>query len=182
MARPHRVPLALQLVVDFTGLNSYLTCDQPATFPTGDGIRKQLGPECKVWACMDMLSAYYQVRIRPSDVPKTCFIVNNKRFQFLSTVMGKKLSSDTWLRASDEVNNDLPGVFKLVDNILIGAPKYEELAQRIEALLARCEAVDMTLSSNKVQVGTRDTSWRTPPSTPTRPRWRRSPNIQSQPN
>ena len=60
----HRVPLALRLVCDFTNLNSYLTRNQPATFPTGDDIRKQLGPECKVWACIDVLSAYYEVIIR----------------------------------------------------------------------------------------------------------------------
>ena len=61
------------------------------------------------------------MKIGPSDVHKTCFLVNNKIYQFLSTVMGNKLSSDTWLRASDEVTNGLPGVFKLVDDVLIGA-------------------------------------------------------------
>ena len=104
----HRVPLALRLVCDFTNLNSYLIRNQPATFPTDDDIRKQLGPECKVWACIDVLSAYYEVIIRPSDVPKTCFIVNDQRYQFLSRVMGNKVSSDTWVRASDEVTNGLP--------------------------------------------------------------------------
>ena len=63
MAKAKGVPLVLCLVCDFTGLNSYLTRDQPATFPTGHNIRKQLGPECKVWACLDALSAYYQVKI-----------------------------------------------------------------------------------------------------------------------
>ena len=155
--KPSRVPMALRLVVDFTGLNSYLIRDQAATFPTGDDIRKQLGPDCKVWMCMDALSTYYQVKIRPSDVHKTTFIVNNKRYQFLSTVMGNKLSSDTWLRASDEVTNGLPGVFKLVDNLLIGGRDYAELAARVDALLARCQAVNMTLSSNKIQVGPRVT-------------------------
>ena len=61
------------------------------------------------------------VKIRPSDLHKKCFLVNHKRFQFLSTIMGNKLSSDTWLRASDEVTNGLPGVYKLVNDILIGA-------------------------------------------------------------
>ena len=71
--------------------------------------------------------------------------------------MGNKLSSDTWLRASDEVTNGLPGTYKLVDDILIGAPDYKQLAVRLEALLVRCDAADMTLSSNKVQVGERVT-------------------------
>ena len=68
--KPNRVPLALRLVCDFTGLNFYLTRNQPATFPTGDSIRKQLGRECKVWACLDTLLAYYQVQILPSYVPR----------------------------------------------------------------------------------------------------------------
>ena len=66
--------------------------------------------------------------------------------------MGNKLSSDTWLRASDEVTNELLGVFQLVDDILIGARDYEELVTRLEALLVRCDAANMTLLSNKVQV------------------------------
>ena len=48
-------------------------------------------------------------------------------------------------------------MFKLVDEILIGAPDYEELARRMEALLVRCDAADMTLSSKKVQMGSRVT-------------------------
>ena len=63
VSRANRVPLALRLVCDFTGLNSYLTRDQPATFPMGDDIRKLLGPECRVWACVDALLASYQVKI-----------------------------------------------------------------------------------------------------------------------
>ena len=71
--------------------------------------------------------------------------------------MGNKLSSNTWLRASDEVTNGLQGVFKLVDDFLVGAPDYDELARRMEALLARCDAADMTLLSNKVKMGPRVT-------------------------
>ena len=56
-----RVPLAVRLVCDFTNLNSYLTRDQPATFPTGDDIRKQLGAECQVWA----LGWFYLTHIPP---------------------------------------------------------------------------------------------------------------------
>ena len=108
--KPNRVPLALRLVVDFTGLNSHLSRDQPATFPTADDIRKQLNQDCNVWLTADVLLAYYQVGIAPDDVHKTTFIVNNKRFQFLKTVMGNKFSSDTWLRASDDVITGFHGV------------------------------------------------------------------------
>ena len=69
--------------------------------------------------------------------------------------MGNRLSSDTWLKASNEVIKNLPGVFKLVDDLLIGGRDYAQLAERVEALLKRCQDSGMTLASNKVQVGTK---------------------------
>ena len=69
--------------------------------------------------------------------------------------MGNCLSSDTWLRASDEVMEGLDWVFKLVDDLLIGGRDYVQLAERVEALLKRCREAGMTLASNKVQVGSR---------------------------
>ena len=50
-------------------------------------------------------------------------------------VMCNRLSSDTWLRASDKVIEGLDGVFKLVDDLLIGGWDYIHLAERVEALL-----------------------------------------------
>ena len=69
--------------------------------------------------------------------------------------MGNRLTSDTWLRASDEVIEGLEGVYKLVDDLIIGGKDYAQLAECLEALLIRCRKVGMTLASNKVQVGSR---------------------------
>ena len=55
---------------------------------------------------------------------KTTFIFNNGthtgRLYFQNTVMGNRLSRDSWLKASDEVMEVLPEIFKLVDDLLIG--------------------------------------------------------------
>ena len=67
--------------------------------------------------------------------------------------MGNCLSSKTWLRARDEVIKGLDGVFKLVDDMLIGGRDYAQLVERLKALLKRCREAGMTLASNKVQVG-----------------------------
>ena len=69
--------------------------------------------------------------------------------------MGNRLSSSTWLRASDEVIKGLDGVFKLVDDLLIGGQDYVQLAEKFEPLLKRCRDAELTLASNKVQVGSR---------------------------
>ena len=122
--KPGRVPLALRLIMDFTRLNEQLIRDQPQVFPTGEEIRQQLGPDCKVWICLDVLAAYFPIKVRKEDRHKTTFMLHSGRYFFRKTVMGNRLSSDTWLRASDEVIEGLPGVFKLVDDMLIGGKDY----------------------------------------------------------
>ena len=125
--KPGRVPLALHLVVNFFQMNECLIRDQPQIFPTGEEIRQHFGPESVVWVCMDALAAYFQINVAKEDQHKTTFMLNTGRYYFRKTVMGNRLSSDTWLKASNEVIKGLPGVFKLVDNLLIGGNDYTQL-------------------------------------------------------
>ena len=57
--------------------------------------------------------------------------------------MGNFLSSDTWLKASDEVIKGLDGVFKLINDLLIGGHNFNQLAERVEALMKRCQEAGM---------------------------------------
>ena len=41
------------------------------------------------------------------------------------------------MRASDEVIKGLEGVYKLVDDLIIGGKAYAQLAEHLEALLKR---------------------------------------------
>ena len=82
---------------------------------------------------MDALSAYFQINVAKEDQQKTTFMLNTDRYYFHKTVIG--LSSDTWLKASDEVIEGLDSVFKLVDNLVIRGRNYIQLARRVGALL-----------------------------------------------
>ena len=112
---PGRVLLPFCLVVDFTLLNDCLIQDQPQVFSTGEEIRQQLASECKVLDCMDA----------KEDQLKTTFMVHSGRYFFCKTVMGNRLSSHTWLKASNEVIEVLGGVFQLVINLLIWGHDYK---------------------------------------------------------
>ena len=59
--------------------------------------------------------------------------------------MGNRLSSDTWLRASDEVIEDLDGVFKLVDDL-------DHQGQRLRPV-----SIEARGATQKVQGGRHDT-------------------------
>ena len=134
VSKPNRVPLTLRLVVDYTRINDCLIRDQATVFPTSEEIRQMLGADNNVWLTANAIAAYYQVNIAERDVDKTTFLLNGRRYFFRRTVMG----SPTWLKASDDVIRGLPGVFKLVDNLLVAGRHYVKLAERVGALLERC--------------------------------------------
>ena len=69
---------------------------------------------------MDALAAYFQINVWKEDRHKTTFMLHCGRYFFLKTVMGNRLSSDTWLRTSNEVTENLDDIFKLVDDLIIG--------------------------------------------------------------
>ena len=71
--KPGRVLLALRLVINFTCLNEQLIRDQPQVFPTVEDIRHQLGADCKVLICMEVLAAYVQIKVRKEDHHNTTF-------------------------------------------------------------------------------------------------------------
>ena len=94
-----------------------------------------------MWICLDALTAYFQIKlllkVRKEDRHKTTFMLHSGRYFFRKTIMGNRLSSDTWLRASDEVTKGLEGVDKLEDDLIIGGNDYTQLAERLDALLMR---------------------------------------------
>ena len=87
---------------------------------------------------MNALNAYFQIKVAKEDQHKRTFMLNTGRYYFRKTVMGNQLSSDTWLKASSEVIEGLPGVFKLVGDLLTGGPDYTQLAERVGSMLKRC--------------------------------------------
>ena len=93
---------------------------------------------------MDVLAAYFQIKVAEVDQQKTTFMLHSGRYFCPKTVMGNLLSSDTWLKASDEVIKGLDGVFKLINDLLIGGRNFNQLAERVEALMKRCQEAGMT--------------------------------------
>ena len=82
---------SLRMCIDFTGLN---TIKNRYLLPRIDDLFDQL-QGAKVFSSMDLQSAYYQVRLKPEDVPKTAFTTPGGLFEF--TVL------------CDQCTRDLPG-------------------------------------------------------------------------
>ena len=67
--------------------------------------------------------------------------------------MGLSCSSDEFCRRSDKIIEGLPGVRKLVDDILIQVLDAKTLQSHINKLIERCKNHNFTLSKRKLKIG-----------------------------
>ena len=142
----------LRLVIYYTQLNRHVR--RPIhTFPSTQEILAGLDPESCVFAKLDATQGYHQIPLEEESSKLTTFPLPSGRFRYLRAPMGLSCSSDEFCRRSDEVVEGLPGVRKLVDDILIQAPDLNTLNHRIEQLIARCKKHNFTLSRRKLEIG-----------------------------
>ena len=106
---------------------------------------------------MDALWGYYQIPLAEESKHITTFICEWGTFEYNRAPMGLNSSGDEYCRRTDEVLGDLDGVLKLVDDILVYAKSYEQLFQRVETVLQRCQDNGITLSKKKIELGSKVT-------------------------
>jgi hypothetical protein len=146
---------ALRLVTDFTYPNRFIK-RKFHTFPGRKEIVQNLNPDSTVFICLDFTSGYFQVELDESSQLLTTTLIGNQRYVYSRAAMGLSASSDEFCYRSDAVllgPHHLEGVHKQIDDVLIEATNYEQLAERLHLFLLNCEAHGVSLSSTKVSVG-----------------------------
>ncbi len=124
----------VRLVTDYTPINLYI--ERPVhPFPSPDIVFQSVGKDSKWFAKLDALHSNYQIRLAPESQKLTAFLLPQGRFYYRVAPMGLNPSGDWWFRKSDEAIAGLPGVLKLVDDILVHAPSLVELRGQIRGVL-----------------------------------------------
>ena len=142
----------LRLVIDYTSLNKYVKWPIH-TFPSAQEILSGIDPDSTVFAKLDATQGYHQVPLDEDSSRLTTFLLPSGRFRFLRAPMGLSCSSDEFCRRSDKIIEGLPGIRKLVNDILVQAPDLMTLHDRIDKLLERCKSNNFTLSRKKLEIG-----------------------------
>ena len=125
----------LRLVIDYTRLNKFVR--RPIhTFPSAQEILSGIDPDSTVFAKLDATQGYHQVPLDEDSSRLTTFLLPSVRFRFLRAPMSLSCSSDEFCRRSDKIVEGLPGVRKLVDDILMQAPDLTTLHDR--SVIAGC--------------------------------------------
>ena len=109
----------LRFCIDYRGLNN-VTEDDTYPLPVAENLFARLRG-ATVFSKLDLRSGYYQVQIKPEDVPKTAFITRYGLFEFVVMPFGLKNAPATFMRLMNNVLKDFIDVFVVVylDDILI---------------------------------------------------------------
>ena len=142
----------LRLVTDFTGLNRRVK--RPVhPFPAPQDIISGLSPTSKIFAKLDALSGYFQVPLTDEASYLTTFLLPSGTYRYLRAPMGLSSSSDEFCRRSDAVFAGLPGIRKLVDDILVEGDDLDDLEKKLRLILNRCRDHGFVLSKKKFEIG-----------------------------
>ena len=142
----------LRLVTDFSEVNK-LVIRPVHPFTPGPELLKAIPHTAKFFAKVDFLKGFYQIPLSPCSQYATAFICERGTFVYLRAPMGLNASGDEFCRRSDDALAGLEGTIKLIDDVLVFGDTEDQLYERLEAVIQRCQGSGITLSSNKIDIG-----------------------------
>ena len=138
--------------MDLVHLNKFV--ERPVhPLPSTKDIIAQIPGTSKYFAVFDAKNGYWQIPLDEESKPLTTFITEWGCYRYLRVPMGLTSSGDEFCARTDKALAGIPGVFKLVDDILMFGDSVEQLLDRVKALFKRCEEHGITLSNMKYQLG-----------------------------
>jgi hypothetical protein len=141
-----------RMVCDFTGINRFI--QRPVhPFPSTQDLLRDIGAGATFFATLDAVQGYHQIPLDRASSMLTTFLLPSGRYRYTRAPMGLNASSDEWCARSDAALEGLEKTRKIVDDILVWASSWEELCERVRSVLERCREHGITLSRDKMQMG-----------------------------
>jgi hypothetical protein len=125
------------MCIDYRALNE-VTIKNKYPLPRIEDLFDQLRG-ASVFSNIDLRSGYHQLRIRPSDIPKTAFITKYGLYEFTVMSFGLTNAPTFFMNLMNSVFMDYLDKFVVVfiDDILIYSQSEEERASHLRMVLQR---------------------------------------------
>jgi hypothetical protein len=109
--------------------------------------------DCAIFSKLDLKKGYYQIPMRPEDIPHKPIIMPFGLWEFTRMPFGFKNAGQTFRRLMDRVGSDLPYVFIYLDDILVASPDVESHKVHLRTILQRLCEFGLVLNIKKCEPG-----------------------------
>lgn len=136
---------------DYRALNAITTPDRYPLPNIQDCTALVSG--CVIFSRIDLVKAYHQIPVKPTDVTKTAITTPFGLFEYVRMPFGLRNAAQTFQRFIDQVVRGLPFCFAYLDDLLVASADEEQHKVHLLTLFQRLQEYGVVLNSVKCEFG-----------------------------